>query len=230
MLFKFICLAVFLLLSSATWAIDREDNQTKQENEQLIRIFKQIDTIPTRNIAIQDLKKLSENDNVMASAALAVIYFKARHGVKKDTALAKTLAANIFNNGLESQVEKNQIAYLQDVLGMLYYHGLGINEDYIKSVRWYRKAAEQGHADGQYSLGVMYTNGQGVEKDYKQAVKWYRKAAEQGDADGQVNLGVMYEDGQGVKRDYVKALQWYKKAKKNAYKDIDKDIKRVLSK
>ncbi len=61
-------------------------------------------------------------------------------------------------------------------------------------------------------------------------MNWYRKAAEQGEAYGQRNLGGMYEDGQGVKRDYTKALQWYKKAKKNAYKDIDKDIKRVLSK
>ena len=44
----------------------------------------------------------------------------------------------------------------------------------------YRKEAEQGRADAQYSLGVCYANGEGVTKDEKEAVKWFRKAAEQG--------------------------------------------------
>jgi len=47
-------------------------------------------------------------------------------------------------------------------------------------VRWYRKAAEQGHANAQFNLGVGYANGQGVKQDHAEAVRWYRKATEQG--------------------------------------------------
>ena len=51
--------------------------------------------------------------------------------------------------------------------------------DYAEAVKWWRKAAEQGHAQGQYNLAVMYGDGKGVSQDYAEAVKWYRKAAEQ---------------------------------------------------
>ena len=44
----------------------------------------------------------------------------------------------------------------------------------------WRKAAEQGLADGQYWLGRCCATGEGVAKDKAEAVKWLRKAAEQG--------------------------------------------------
>ena len=51
--------------------------------------------------------------------------------------------------------------------------------DYSTAAEWYRKAAEQWHAQAQFRLGEMCENGNGVEKDDRQAVEWYRKAAEQ---------------------------------------------------
>ena len=84
-------------------------------------------------------------------------------------------------------------------LGLMYYNGQGVRQDYTQAVQWYRKAAEQGDAKAQYNLGVMYDNGQGVRQDYTQAVQWYRKAAEQGYAKAQYNLGVAYDNGQGVR-------------------------------
>ena len=74
--------------------------------------------------------------------------------------------------------------------------------------KWWRKAAEQGHATSQFKLGEMYYLGQGVPRDYKEAFKWYRKAAEQGNFDAQIQLGVMYSNGEGVSRDYVLAYMW----------------------
>ena len=62
-------------------------------------------------------------------------------------------------------------------------------KDYVEAVKWYRKAAEQNHAEAQYNLGICYAGGQGVEKDYVEAVKWFRKAAEQNDAEAQYSLG-----------------------------------------
>ena len=46
-------------------------------------------------------------------------------------------------------------------------------------MKWYRKAAEQGNADGQFNLGACYRDGTGVGKDEAEAVKWYSKAADQ---------------------------------------------------
>ncbi len=45
---------------------------------------------------------------------------------------------------------------------------------------WYRKAAEQGHADAQFTLGLMYADGRGVPKDEQMAHFWALLASAQG--------------------------------------------------
>jgi len=55
--------------------------------------------------------------------------------------------------------------------------GLGVTQDDVEAVKWFRKAARQGLAPAQYNLGISYFNGQGVVKDQAAAVMWYRKAA-----------------------------------------------------
>ena len=85
-------------------------------------------------------------------------------------------------------------------------------KDYAQAGVWYRKAAEQGLAEGQSILGTLYRDGQGVPQDYAQAAAWYRKAAEQGNSDAQTNLGILYFNGQGVPQDYTQAAIWYRKA------------------
>ncbi|ODS31478.1 MAG: hypothetical protein SCARUB_03409 [Candidatus Scalindua rubra] len=59
-------------------------------------------------------------------------------------------------------------------------HSYDKQGNYKEAIKWYRKAAEQGHARAQAILGIMYSQGQGVEQDFKEAVRWYQKAAEQG--------------------------------------------------
>jgi Sel1 repeat-containing protein len=103
-------------------------------------------------------------------------------------------------------------ATAQNNLGVMYYHGRGVLQDFTQAVAWYRKAADLGNAAAQNSLGVMYANGQGVPKDDAQAVAWYRKAADQGYAFAQSNLGSMYERGQGVPKNGAQAVAWYRKA------------------
>ena len=91
----------------------------------------------------------------------------------------------------------------------MYRFGEGVPQDYAESMRWYRKAADQGHAPAQINLGNMYSLGQGVPRDDGEAVRWYRKAADQGHANALALLGVMYESGTGVPQDYVQAHKWY---------------------
>jgi TPR repeat protein len=86
------------------------------------------------------------------------------------------------------------------------------SKDYAEAVRWYRKAAEQGHAQSQYGLGLMYTFHWGVPKDDAEAVRWYRKAAEQGLAEAQWSLSVAYANGKGVPKDHAEFTRWLDKA------------------
>ena len=112
-------------------------------------------------------------------------------------------------------------------LGIMYYDGKGVTQDYKQAVKWYRKAAERGYADAQYNLAFMYDEGQGVIQDYKQAAKWYLKAAEQGEVDSQYNLALMYDKGQGVIQSSNNSYIWNAIAAANGHekaihnRDID---------
>ena len=100
----------------------------------------------------------------------------------------------------------------QNNLGVVFYNGQGVEQDYRKAFEWYQKASKQGESSSQWRLGGMYLNGLGVDQDYGKAFEWYLKAAEQGDAIGQDNVGKMYQNGWGIEQDYKKAFEWYLKA------------------
>ena len=97
-------------------------------------------------------------------------------------------------------------------IGLRYYNGDGVAQDYAKAIEWFRQAAEQGYAAAQNKLGECYYTGTEVKKNYKQAARWFCKAAEQGNATAQYNLAYCYINGQGVTKDYAQAVSWYRKA------------------
>ncbi|MDG6472008.1 sel1 repeat family protein, partial [Glaesserella parasuis] len=51
---------------------------------------------------------------------------------------------------------------------------------YHQAVKWYQKAAEQGHTIAQGLLGIMYELGQGVRQNFTTAKMWYGKACDNG--------------------------------------------------
>ena len=55
----------------------------------------------------------------------------------------------------------------------MYDNGYGVPESHKTAVKWYTKAAEQGHAQGQQRLGNMYLKGTGVLIDNRRAYMWY---------------------------------------------------------
>ncbi len=87
---------------------------------------------------------------------------------------------------------KSGHAEAQHLLGLMYYMGRGIKQDYKQAMFWHHKAALQGKADAQYIVGAMYYTGNGVPQDQKQSIVWFRRAAEQGHAEAQHALGLMY--------------------------------------
>jgi TPR repeat protein len=96
--------------------------------------------------------------------------------------------------------------------------------DHRQAATWYRKAADQGHAQAQLKLAECYEIGLGVGEDsreaaawYRKAFAWYRKAAAQNDADAQYNLGERYATGRGVAKNEREAVAWYRKAAEQGY-------------
>jgi uncharacterized protein len=56
-------------------------------------------------------------------------------------------------------------------MGLAYKEGRGVDQNDEEAVKWYRAAADQGHADGQFLMGVAYKDGQGVDQSDEEAVQ-----------------------------------------------------------
>lgn len=75
---------------------------------------------------------------------------------------------------------KRGYAPAQEEIGSRYRLGRdGLCLDPAKALEWYLRAAEQGHAEGQFGVGCIYYNGEGVAKDKKRSKLWFEKAAAQ---------------------------------------------------
>lgn len=88
------------------------------------------------------------------------------------------------------------------------------------AVRWFRKAAEQGDAAGEYGLGVMYGKGEGVKQDNAKALEYITRAAEKNHIEAVVALFATYtKGGFGVEPDAEKGEFWAAKLEALAPKE-----------
>ena len=95
----------------------------------------------------------------------------------------------------------------------------GVLLDDAEEVKWYRKAAEQGHVEAQDWLGMMYWEDdilRGGDDRYfgqnnEEAAKWLRKSDPK-DGMTQSIIGNIYYQGDGVPKDNVEAAKWFRKA------------------
>ena len=86
-------------------------------------------------------------------------------------------------------------------------------EEDKEAVAWYRKAAEQGNAAGQFGLGMEYASGEGLPKDLEQARLWVRRAADQSHQSAVETLAMAYrKGGLGLTPDPAEADRWTAKA------------------
>ena len=108
-------------------------------------------------------------------------------------------------------------------------------------MKWYRKAAEQGHAQAKkqlgealFKLGNRYATGNfdhaseqtppwwpGADhinvKYSKEALRCYREAGDLGNVEALFKLGDCYEKGLGVEKDLKEAVKWYRMAAEQGY-------------
>jgi len=135
---------------------------------------------------------------------------------------------------LFTEAAEGGLAIAQYNLGVLYYSGEGVTQDYRKAFEWTLQAAEQGHINAMVNLGVLYYNETGVNsplmsvwplslisrsRNYREAARWYGYAAEYDHGGAQYNLATMYQDGVGVDQSLVQAYKWARLARDNDIPD-----------
>jgi hypothetical protein len=99
----------------------------------------------------------------------------------------------------------------------------GVPENPFEAAKWYRKAAEQGHARAQRNLAACYDAGRGVQADPVEAARWYRAAALQGDSFAEFSLGLMYYEGRGVGQHIDRAYAWLARARHHGLLPVQRD-------
>lgn len=97
----------------------------------------------------------------------------------------------------------------------LYGYILDKAEYNAEAAQYFRRAAEQGDADGQFGLGALYAAGEGVPRDPAAARAWLERAGRQGHAQAVVVLAQAFLGEElGVRRDPsdAEAFAWVRKA------------------
>lgn len=61
-------------------------------------------------------------------------------------------------------------------LGLKYYFGKGVEQNYKKAFELFKKSAEHGNKTAQYNLCIVYGLGRGVEKNEDESFKWLLKS------------------------------------------------------
>lgn len=160
-------------------------------------------------------------------AELTALYNAYEEGLDALEAGDHDTALREFRSAAEQGLEVSQYN-----LGIMYYSGNGVEQDFREAYRWTRQAAEQGHRAAQFNLGVLYFNSQGVNPPWLSfwplsiisrsgnmatAAHWYEQAANQGHTEAQYNLATLFENGWGVERDRVRAHFWAQAAQENEF-------------
>ncbi|MCL2356460.1 MAG: sel1 repeat family protein [Defluviitaleaceae bacterium] len=102
--------------------------------------------------------------------------------------------------------------YAKLLLGIMYYSGKGVEQNYKKAIEWYEKAAAESNSYALSNLGYCYFYGRDVPVDYEKAYSYFSQAAFWENPNAMYKLGDMYYDGLFVGEDKDAAFFWYSEA------------------
>jgi|GEM_PF-4340229 len=116
---------------------------------------------------------------------------------------------------------KNGIVYSQLELAKYYLGSTGVEPNYQKAFKWFKKAADNGNSDAMEHIAAMYVNHvvyDSMDKaiDDKNAYEWYLKAAEKGNMYAYFGLGLLHSsdrvNNKNTVENEIKAIEWYRKS------------------
>lgn len=77
----------------------------------------------------------------------------------------------------------------EELIGVMYAMGLGVERDDIRAFEWYLRSAMKGHPGAQSGIGWYYEIGRGMPApDLVRAYMWYTLSAIGGDPDAAISL------------------------------------------
>jgi TPR repeat protein len=80
-------------------------------------------------------------------------------------------------------------AEAEELIGVMYALGLGVEQDNIRAFDWYLRSAMKGHAGAQSGVGWYYETGLGLPApDLVRAFLWYQLSTIGGDPDAAVSV------------------------------------------
>jgi len=134
-----------------------------------------------------------------AILSLGQKYFLGDLGLQKD-----------MQKSMELWTEAAELGSLEALycLGLAYMNGDLVQRDEAKAVKFYAKAAMQGHAQSRNNLGCY----EGQKGNYDRALKHLLISARMGHKDSLENLKKFFKAGLATKQQYADALKGYQQA------------------
>ena len=213
--------------------------------------------------ALSKCIELANKNNNYGHRIIALMYLNG-YGVNQNISKGNEILFNIANLGdtwaiiyLADKAEKNN-DYVNAVkwyeigdslddlhstykLGIHYYKGLGVQQDFQLSFSFLKKSADKGHSDSQFYIGKFYHIGNGAyfgspaSRSFFEALKWYELSSAQNNHKAQNNMGILYYVGdgdysfRGFKADVKKSLDWFKIAIDNGSESAKKNAELAQS-
>ena len=213
--------------------------------------------------ALSKCIELANKNNNYGHRIIALMYLNG-YGVNQNISKGNEILFNIANLGdtwsiiyLADKAEKNN-DYVNAVkwyeigdslddlhstykLGIHYYKGLGVQQDFQLSFSFLKKSADKGHSDSQFYIGKFYHIGNGAyfgspaSKSFFEALKWYELSSAQNNHKAQNNIGLLYYVGdgdssfRGFKADVKKSLDWFSLAINNGSESAKKNAELAQS-
>ena len=213
--------------------------------------------------ALSKCIELANKNNNYGHRIIALMYLNG-YGVIQNISKGNEILFNIANLGdtwsiiyLADKAEKNN-DYVNAVkwyeigdslddlhstykLGIHYYKGLGVQQDFQLSFSFLKKSADKGHSDSQFYIGKFYHIGNGAyfgspaSKSFFEALKWYELSSAQNNHKAQNNIGLLYYVGdgdssfRGFKADVKKSLDWFNLAINNGSESAKKNAELAQS-
>lgn len=93
-------------------------------------------------------------------------------------ALAYQITGNPICLDYFKKVEKH--FFVQYCLGMLYYQGTYIAQDFKKALQYFLDSSKQGYFEASYMIGLIYEDGIGIQRDLKKSLEFYKNSMKEG--------------------------------------------------
>ena len=205
---------VFLLAGTACTVTDPEKahiEKQRAELEEMSAMYKaSVDALIAKEADPNDAKSIYE---------LGVRY-RDGDGVRMDPILAPELfqrAAEMGYAEAQYALGREYIDHIQEIMPR--------DAAMAEGVKWFEKAAKQGHIGAQLELAKLYATGKGVKEDEAKAFKIYKKAADAGSAEAMYKLTRYYNLGRGgVKKDKDKARELLRKSAEAGYAEAQRSL------